>query len=135
MAEAGIDVLIKIETGSGTFSTVAGFRASTISFNGTTIDATNGESPNRWRELINNHGTKSLNLSGQGVFKAATTDTTVQSAFFGTGAITAQAIVPGLGTFEGDFMVVSCEYAGNHDGEATYSYSLESAGQITFAAG
>lgn len=134
MAEAGIDVIIKIDTGAGTFATMAGFRANTISFNGATIDATNGDSPGRWRELIAQHGTKSLSLSGRGVFKAGTTDTTIQSTFFSSGAIDAQAVVPGLGTFEAPFIISSVEYAGNHDGEATYDFTLESGGEVTFTA-
>lgn len=134
MAEAGIDVIIKIETAPGTFTTTAGFRASTIGFNGSTIDATSGDSPGRWRELIAKHATKSLSLSGRGVFKAGVTDTTIQSAFFSSGEIPAQAVVPGLGTFQAPFIISSVEYAGNHDGEATFDFTLESGAEVTFTA-
>ena len=42
-------------------------------------------------------------------------------------------VVPQLGTFTGSFMITQLQYSGNHAGELTYSVSLESAGEITFA--
>ena len=38
-----------------------------------------------------------------------------------------------IGTFTGAFQVTSLEYAGEFNGEVTYSMSFESAGAITFA--
>jgi TP901-1 family phage major tail protein len=35
---------------------------------------------------------------------------------------------------EGAFQITSIEYAGTHDGEATYEISLASAGAMTFTA-
>ena len=43
-------------------------------------------------------------------------------------------IVPDFGTFEGPFDITSIEYSGEYNGEAQYSMSFESAGQITFTA-
>ena len=43
-------------------------------------------------------------------------------------------IVPDFGTFEGAFMIASLEYAGEYNGEATYSVTLESTGYISFTA-
>ena len=45
-----------------------------------------------------------------------------------------QVVIPDFGIIEGPFQVGSIEYAGNHDGEATYELSLNSAGQLTFTA-
>ena len=45
-----------------------------------------------------------------------------------------QFIMPNLGTYTGNFQITSLEYAGEYNGEATYSMSFESAGYITFAA-
>ena len=44
-----------------------------------------------------------------------------------------QFLVPDFGTFTGAFQVTSVEYAGEFNGEVTYSMSFESAGAITFA--
>ena len=43
-------------------------------------------------------------------------------------------IVPDLGTFSGNFHIASLEYAGEYNGEATYSATFESGGAISFAA-
>jgi len=51
VAQKGKDLLIKIDMdGSGTFETVAGLRASRISFNAETVDVTNLGSAGGWRE-------------------------------------------------------------------------------------
>ena len=44
-----------------------------------------------------------------------------------------QFLVPDFGTFTGGFQVTSVEYAGEFNGEVTYSMSFESSGSITFA--
>ena len=43
-----------------------------------------------------------------------------------------QVIIPDFGTVAGPFQVTSIEYAGSHNGEATYEVSLASAGALQF---
>lgn len=43
-------------------------------------------------------------------------------------------IIPDFGIVEGPFQVTSVEYAGTHDGEATYEIAMASAGALTFTA-
>ncbi len=43
-------------------------------------------------------------------------------------------IIPDFGIVEGAFQVTALEYAGSHNGEATYELSLASAGALTFTA-
>jgi TP901-1 family phage major tail protein len=43
-------------------------------------------------------------------------------------------VIPDFGIIEGPFQVTSIEYAGTHDGEATYELSLASAGRMIFTA-
>ena len=138
-SQKGIDVLIKVNTGteaSPEYTTAAGFRANRVTFSGQGIDATSGDSVGRWREMIAAHGTRNMDLSGDGVIRTSTPDTIapLQEAAFGTGIIKAQGEVPGLGTFEGDFYLSNMEFSGNHDGEAQYSFTLQSAGEISFTA-
>ena len=45
-----------------------------------------------------------------------------------------QVIVPDFGVVEGPFQVTAIEYAGSHNGEASYELSMASAGQLTFSA-
>ena len=108
-AQAGKDMLLKIEgtpvASPGVFTTVAGLRARTISLNAKTVDATDGDSAGRWREL-----------------------------FFDQAAKRWRLIVPDFGVLEGPFLVAALEYAGEHEGEATFALSLASAGAIGFSA-
>ena len=132
-AQKGKDVLIKIDAGSG-YQTVAGLRAARITLNAQPVDVTTAESAGRWRELMADAGGRSASVSGSGVFKDAASDAMVRQAFFDGAALTAQLIVPDFGPIEGAFAVASLEYAGDHDGEATFEISLISAGELSFAA-
>ena len=134
-AQNGKDLLIKVDmTGDGLFETAAGLRATRISFNAETVDVTSLESTGGWREVLGGAGVKSASISGSGVFKDADTDERVRTIFFDGETPDFQVIVPDFGTIEGPFLVSSVEYAGNHNGEATYELSLTSAGEITFVA-
>ena len=73
-AQRGKDLLIKIGDGGWgrkCFTTVAGLRATTLTFNAQTVDTTNADSADAWRELLAGGGVKSATLSGSGVFKDA----------------------------------------------------------------
>ena len=132
-AQNGKDLLIKMDmTGDGQFQTVAGLRATRISFNAETIDVTSLESTGGWRELLAGAGGKTAAVSGSGVFKDADTDERARQVFFDGDTPDCQVIVPDFGVIEGKFQVTSIEYSGTHDGEATYEMALSSAGELTF---
>ena len=135
-AQRGKDILLKICDGEDPegFVTVAGLRARTISLNARTIDATDGDSAGRWRELLAGAGVKQASVSGAGVFRDAASDALIREAFFAQAARTWRLIVPDFGTLQGPFLVAALEYAGEHEGEATYALTLASAGEITFSA-
>ncbi|PWG18271.1 phage major tail protein, TP901-1 family [Salibaculum griseiflavum] len=132
-AQNGKDLLIKIDmTGDGQFQTAAGLRATRIAFNSESVDVTSIESTGGWRELLGGAGMKSAAISGSGVFRDEATDERVRQIFFDGETPDFQVIIPGFGTVEGPFQVGAIEYAGNHDGEATYELSLASAGAVDF---
>ena len=134
-AQNGKDLLIKIDmTGSGVFETVAGLRASRISFNAASVDVTSLDSAGGWRELLGGAGVKTAQLSGSGIFKDATTDERVRQIFFDGVVPDFQVVIPDFGTVEGPFQLTSIEYAGTYDGEATYEIAMASAGAIAFTA-
>lgn len=135
VAQNGKDLLIKIDmNGSGLFETVAGLRATRISFNAESVDVTSLESQGGWRELLAGAGVKTAAISGSGVFKDATTDERVRAIFFNGEVPDFQVIIPGFGTIEGPFQITSVEYAGTYNGEATSEIALASAGVMTFTA-
>ena len=135
-AQRGKDILLKIGDGASpeTFTTVAGLRARTISLNAKTVDATDSDSAGRWRELLAGAGVKSASVSGAGIFRDAASDALMREAFFAQEARTWRLIMPDFGTLQGPFLVAALEYAGEHEGEATYALTLASAGEVSFAA-
>lgn len=135
-AQRGKDILLKIGDGEDPegFVTVAGLRARTISLNARAVDATDGDSAGRWRELLAGAGVKQASVSGAGVFRDAASDALIREAFFTQAARSWRLIVPDFGTLEGPFLVAALEYAGEHEGEATWALTLASAGEITFEA-
>jgi TP901-1 family phage major tail protein len=133
-AQAGKDMLLKISDGAGGFVTVAGLRARTIALNARTVDVTDADSAGRWRELLAGAGVRSAAVSGTGVFRDAASDALIREVFFSQTAATWRLIVPDFGTLEGPFLVAALEYAGEHEGEASFALSLASAGEVTFGA-
>jgi TP901-1 family phage major tail protein len=143
-AQKGLDVLMKIDIG-GSKTTIGGLRSTSITLNDESVDITNKDSLGT-RTLLAGAGVNSLSVSGSGVFTDSAAEVAVRTAFAaqqntsdGTSAQTAafedfQFIIPNLGTYTGAFQITSLEYAGEYNGEATYSMSFESAGYITFAA-
>ena len=77
---------------------------------------------------------KSASISGAGVFRDESTDERARDIFFEGEMPDFQVVIPDFGTVEGAFQITSIEYAGTHDGEATYEVSMASAGALTFTA-
>ena len=132
-AQKGKDLLVKIADGAG-FTTVAGLRTRRLSFNAETVDVTDAESANRWRELLDGAGVKRASVSGQGLFKDASTDALMRQTFFDGTVVNYQIVIPAFGTMQGPFQITTLEFAGEHNGEVTYTMTLESAGELTFTA-
>ena len=135
-AQRGKDLLIKIGDGADpeTFTTVAGLRASTLSFNAQTVDVTNNDSAGMWRELLNGSGVNSASISGSGVFKDAASDVSLRAAFFNQANTDFQIVIPSFGTVQGPFKITALAYDGPYDGELKLSMTLASAGALVFVA-
>ncbi len=131
----GKDLLVKVDmNGAGLFETIAGLRATRISFNAESVDVTSLESQGGWRELLAGAGVRSANISGSGIFRDAATDERARQLFFDGVTPEFQVIIPDFGIVQGPFQVTALEYAGSHNGEATYELSLASAGALSFVA-
>lgn len=132
-AQKGRDLLLKVDsTGAGIYGTVAGLRNRSLSLNARPVDITNADSVNGWREILEGAGIKSASLSGTGVFRDDAADETVRGYFFNGTQRNWQLIVPSFGIIQGPFQISALEYAGEYDGEVTYSLALESAGALSF---
>lgn len=108
---------------------IAAIRTRTVSINNEPVDITSDDD-NGFRTLLQNPGTKTLDLSIEGVAKDATLLTSVMST---TDIIeTLSILFPTIGTIAGDFVVASFEVAAPYNEAATFTASLQSSGAFTF---
>ena len=129
----GKDLLLRLDIdGQGSFTTVAGMRSRQLALNAETVDITDADSQERWRELLSGAGRRRASVSGSGIFKDDPSDAVVRESFFAGIHRRWQVIIPDFGTLEGPFEISALEYGGEHDREVTFSMSLESAGPVSF---
>ena len=133
-AQRGRDLLLKIDDGTGAFSSVAGLRTQRIALNADAVDITSAESAGRWRELLGGAGVRRASLAGSGVFKDQASDEWVRRTFFDGTILNWQVVVPAFGIIQGAFQVSALDYRGDHASEVTFELALESAGALTFTA-
>ena len=133
-AQKGSAMLMKVGNGSSpeTFTTIGGLRSTSLTINNESVDVTNKDSSNN-RTMLAAAGVQSISVSGSGVFTDAASETTIKTNVLADTIDNYQFLVPDFGTFTGGFQVTSVEYAGEFNGEVTYSMSFESSGSITFA--
>jgi TP901-1 family phage major tail protein len=131
-AQKGKDLLVKINTSGSTFTTIGGLRSTSISINDEPVDVTNKDSANA-RTLLATAGTSSMTISGSGVFVDDAAIQLVRGSLANGAFKSFNLVVPDLGTYAGSFMIASLEFAGEFNGEVTYSLTLESSGAITFS--
>lgn len=133
-AQKGRDLLLKIDmTGNGLFETMAGLRATRLTLNAQSVDVTHLGSEG-WREVLGGAGVRTAAISGSGVFRDATTDARARQIFFDGETPEFQVVIPDFGTMTGAFQIASIDYAGSHDGEASFEIALVSAGPVRFEA-
>lgn len=131
--QRGKDLLLKIENG-GSYTTIAGLRARSISFGAEPVDITHTESAGQWRELLSGSGVKRASVSGSGLFRDGASDELVRQHVFDGTIPNWQIVIPDFGTVSGAFQITGFDLSGRHDGEVTFEMSLESAGQLIFVA-
>lgn len=133
VAQTGRTALVKLDnTGGGSYQTVGGVRTRALKINSEAVDVTNSDSTNQWRELLAAAGVKSVEISASGVF---TDDTYINQVVAYAKDCTIrnwQFIHSAIGTFQGAFQVTDFELGAEYNGAVTFSFTLQSAGEITF---
>lgn len=130
-AEKGSAFLLKIGNGAATpvYATVAGMRTTQLSINGEAVVITNKGSGG-WRELLSGAGVRSVSVSGAGVFTGSTAETRLKTnALAGTIDDCELSFESGE-RMQGKFLVSRLDYAGDFNGERSYTLSLESSGPV-----
>ncbi|MDB5696061.1 MAG: phage major tail protein family [Sphingomonas bacterium] len=132
--EKGSAFLLKVGDGATTpvFATVAGLRTTQLSVNGEAVVVTTKDSGG-WRQLLSGAGVRSVSVSGAGVFTGSNAETRVRTSAL-TGVLDDYRLsFEGGETMTGRFLVTRLDYAGDFNGERTYTISLESSGQVVAA--
>jgi TP901-1 family phage major tail protein len=132
--EKGSAFLLKVGDGAvaPSFATVAGLRTTQLSINGETVVVTSKDSGG-WRDLLSGAGTRSVSVSGAGVFTGSAAEARIRgNALAGTLDDYRLSFESGE-TMTGRFLVTRLDYAGDFNGERSYTLSLESSGQVVAA--
>lgn len=126
-------MLLKVGDGADpeVFTTIGGLRTNSITHSNQTVDTTNKDS-GAWRELLAGAGTRSVSLSGSGVFTDSIAEETVRGHAM-SNVINNYEMTFGNGdSMTGPFQIASYQRAGSYNGEETYALTLVSSGAITF---
>jgi TP901-1 family phage major tail protein len=133
-AEKGSAFLLKIGNGGSppAWTTVAGLRTTQLSVNGETVVVTSKDSGG-WRELLSGAGVRSVSVSGAGVFTGSAAEARLRSNAL-AGILDDYRLSFESGeTMTGRFLVTRLDYAGDCNGERSYTLSLESSGAVVSA--
>lgn len=133
-AQSGAAFLLKITNGATPpiYQTIAGLRTTQMSINGDTVVVTHKQSGG-WRDLLSGAGTRSVSVSAAGIFLGSTAENTVRSrALDGTLDDYELSFEDGA-KLRGRFLVQRLDYAGDFNGERSYTLQLESSGPVVAA--
>ena len=125
-AEKGLSFLLKLAS-----TVIAGLRSTSFTINGQEVDVTTKDSSG-WRELLAEAGITSMSITGSGVFQDNSNVATLRASCIAKTLSTYNLVFESGDDYTGSFQVTSVEQTGEHDGEVTYSVSLESSGVIAF---
>lgn len=120
----GEDLVLLRDEGAAVFTQVEDQRTTGLSINGEQVDITNKDSGG-WRELLAG-SISSMSLSVEGVWTGTTHQLALRDVCM-TKGLNDYQVDDGVQVTEGSFQVTSFEISGAHDGEQTYSATLESA--------
>ena len=129
--EKGSAFLLKVGDGtvSPQFATVAGMRTTQLSVNGEAVVVTSKDSGG-WRQLLSGAGVRSVSVSGAGVFTGSAAEARVRGNALAGLLDDYRLSFEGGEAMTGRFLVTRLDYAGDFNGERTYTLSLESSGVV-----
>ena len=110
-------------------TTVAAVRTRSMTLGNEVVDITSDDDSG-FRTMLADPGTKTLDMTVEGVFKDATMLTVAMSTADILDAFS--ILFPTIGTIAGDFVVTSFEAGAAYNEAGTFSCSLQSSGTFTF---
>ncbi|WP_439547267.1 phage major tail protein, TP901-1 family [Sandarakinorhabdus sp.] len=132
--EKGAAFLLKVGNGAvpPAFTTVAGLRTTQLTLATESVVVTN-QGSGGWRELLSGAGVRSVSLSGSGVFTGSAAEARVKASALAGVIDDYQVQFESGETISGRFQIGRLDYAGDFNGERTYSLALESSGPVVAA--
>jgi len=129
--EKGSAFLLKIGNGGDpvTYATIAGLRTTQISVNGEAVNITSKDSGG-WRQLLPGAGVRSVSVSGAGIFTGSAAEVRLRDHALGGAIDDYQLSFESGERLQGQFLITRLDYAGDYNGERTYTLSLESSGAV-----
>jgi TP901-1 family phage major tail protein len=130
-AEKGSAFLLKVGDGAvaPVYSTVAGLRTTQLSVNGDAVVITNKGS-GAWRELLSGAGVRSVSVSGAGVFTGSVAEMRIKNNALSGLLDDYELSFESGDRLQGKFLVARLDYAGDFNGERSYTLALESSGPV-----
>jgi TP901-1 family phage major tail protein len=112
---------------------IAALRTKTMTLGNEVIDVTSDDDQG-FRRLLDDPGTKTLDMSFEGVTKdVPTLNSLITSTMSGTDIVSDFSILfPTIGTMAGPFAITSLEIGAPYNEGATFSCSIQSAGAFTW---
>lgn len=130
-AQKGSAFLLKVGDGQApvAYATVAGLRTTQLSVNGEMVAITSKDSGG-WRELLSGAGVRSVSVSAAGIFTGSAAELRVKASALAGVIDDYRLAFEGGETLTGKFLVTRLDYAGDHNGERSYTLNLESSGPV-----
>jgi TP901-1 family phage major tail protein len=130
-AEKGSAFLLKVGDGASppVYNTVAGLRTTQLSINGESVVITSKGSGG-WRELLSGAGVRSVSASGAGVFTGSAAETRIKGSALAGVLDDYELSFESGERLRSKFLVARLDYAGDFNGERSYTLALESSGAV-----
>ncbi|MGV3769589.1 MAG: phage tail tube protein [Sphingobium phenoxybenzoativorans] len=129
--EKGSAFLLKVGDGGApvAYATVAGMRTTQMSVSGEAVNITSKDSGG-WRELLSGAGVRAVSVSAAGLFTGSAGELRIRNHAL-SGTIDDYELSFESGErMRGRFLVTRLDYAGDYNGERSYTVSLESSGAV-----
>ena len=130
-AEKGSAFLLKVGDGAATpaYTTVAGLRTTQLSIAGEAVAITSKDSGG-WRALLSGAGTRSVSVSGAGVFTGSAAEARLKASALSGVLDDYELSFESGDRMQGRFLITRLDYSGDFNGERAYTVALESSGQV-----
>lgn len=130
-AQKGSAFLLKISDGAAppAYRTVAGLRTTQMSVTGELVVTTSKDSGG-WRELLSGAGTRQVSVSAAGIFLGSAAEAQIRANSMAGTLDDYELSFEDGEKLHGRFLIQRLEYAGDFNGERSYTMQLESSGEV-----